>query len=63
MQYEMTFETEYDAAAAFTSMGMSRVDRLGFAGITYGDEGERLVTVARKSSETTWTVVEKPARR
>ena len=61
--YEMTFANDYEATHSLVTLGLRRVDRAGFVGITYGDNGERLITIARKSGEFSYTIHEKEETR
>lgn len=60
--YDLTFSNDAEAAMLIGMMGLRRVDRLGFVGITYADDGTRLITIARKAGEATYTFYEKAAR-
>ncbi len=58
--YDLTFSNEAEAVTSLVAMGLRRVDRLGFVGTTYADNGARLITIARKAGEATYAIHEKP---
>jgi hypothetical protein len=59
--YDLTFTNDAEAIISLNAMGLRRVDRLGFTGITYADNGARLITIARKSGVASYSITEKAA--